>query len=168
MGKLNRDIELIVKSSKRIDKSFAISLREGLLKGFGILMNSSNTTDYYRMRDNWKGMLYSMQRLLCRYCKGGVEANIEQFNYVVKLMLRLKFISILCVDKVLGNKGGFIAGVDGKDVLSDKKLSNFIQTDFNHLLDSGNFDIRRVSIPKKNGGKKIWEYQIWLQNLSNS
>jgi group II intron reverse transcriptase/maturase len=69
-------------------------------------------------------------------------------------MLKSPAIRILCIDIVLSKKGGFTRGTDGKSTISDVEISFFVKGTFKKLLNTVNFDIRRVMIPKNDGTER--------------
>jgi RNA-directed DNA polymerase len=154
MKKMNRDINLVVRALIRINKSCTISLTDGTLKGFGEKTDRSNSYSWYNIRDEWRGVLYSCQKLLCKYHKNGTDPNVKLFEYIVKQMMKSEALRILSIDEVLSKKGGFTAGPDGKKSLSNEDLLNFVKSDINQLLKIIDFNIRRVMIPKGNGGER--------------
>jgi len=75
--------------------------------------------DFYHLRDEYRALLYSALRLLIRLREFGAS---EEVNQLQELLLNSPFIRVLCIDKVLSNKGGFTPGLDGKKGLSDKEV----------------------------------------------
>ena len=132
--------KLIVRMVMEINKSVSISLRKGRYKSFGEFKNRTMFYEFYKLRDEYRAVLYNCQKLLINL---QISKNVELSHRLVKLLLESAFVRVLCVDKVLSNRGGFTPGLDKKRGISDHEFEIFINSKSSELTKI-NYDVKLV------------------------
>lgn len=146
-----RDIKLITVNLRRVDKEVRVSIKKGRYKGYGSARKRNFCVTWYKQRDKYRGVLYSLQRLLASYYgKGGFKGVAMLCN----AMLRSPMIRLLCVDKAMSGSGSLTPGPDGAKGLNDYYFVKFCLSNVGYLM-SVNHDVKRVYIPKKRGGPRV-------------
>ena len=138
--KKKREWKLVTKSIVEMNKSCVISLRKGRYKGFGQVVNRSMNLEYYRIRDDYRALLYSAVRLLIKLRESG---EVSLFKKHGDLLINSPFIRLLCIDNVLSKSGAFAAGTDGRKGLIDKEVDSFVYCKV-EMLNQYDYDVKRV------------------------